>query len=439
MTNALKKLEKVFWLFLLINPFLDLVYGLQVYFLCGGHGMLETKQLVTLPALSVSMLIRMIVALLMIIYILLRRKPREILACAGVAAAFALSIGLELLRAEQFSLRADFSYMVRFSFNIVSLIVFAALLSAQPSCRRRLEDILCATLLVPGVSLHLCCLFQTGFYTYADPLGARGCRGFYFAGNDVAAQMMLLLPILICACLQRRSWSRKRCALYLASIALGLNALVILGTKTAYIAVIVIFCGIGLYCVASAVRRREALLLRRFGEITAAIVIAFVLMALVSDNAVWKSLRGILQTNSEYMAAVSTETVVLSGRSTRMFNACREYLHGGVLTLLFGLGRGTQNPIIEMDIFEVVFYYGTVGAVLMLWIYVKNGVLLLLDFFRHFSLTAWCGMLALLLGCAYLFLAGHTLFSVTSGFYFVLTILYVRHFAVPEGSEVHIL
>ena len=104
-----------------------------------------------------------------------------------------------------------------------------------------------------------------------------------------------------------------------------------------------------------------------------------------------------------------------------------------------GIGRGSQAKIIEMDLLEVFLYYGVLGTVAMLWLYLLQGVKTIIDLFRCFSLRNLAVCVALGLCVGYLFLAGHTLFSVTAGFYFAFMIVYARLFCSKEGMDTNIL
>ena len=79
-----------------------------------------------------------------------------------------------------------------------------------------------------------------------------------------------------------------------------------------------------------------------------------------------------------------------------------------------------------MDVFEVLFYYGLVGAVFMLWPYLKLGIGYLVRFFKHCTMLSFAVLISLGLCAGYLVIAGHVLFSVTSGLYFSFMLLYGR-------------
>ena len=82
-----------------------------------------------------------------------------------------------------------------------------------------------------------------------------------------------------------------------------------------------------------------------------------------------------------------------------------------------------------MDLFEVVIYYGIFGAVAMLWLYLKLGLEFVWKFFKNirelrYDLMPMAVLVSLGLCAGYLLIAGHILFSVTSGFYFSYMLLF---------------
>ena len=130
----------------------------------------------------------------------------------------------------------------------------------------------------------------------------------------------------------------------------------------------------------------------------------------------------------------SPETLMFSGRLKKLAPQWEDYTGGGILTMLFGVGRGSQVETIEMDLCEVLIYYGIFGFLTMLWLYFKEGVGFLIRMFRHFSVLALGAFLSLGLCVAYLTIAGHVLFTVTSGFYFAVTLAYARY--ITKGDQI---
>ena len=426
-------LERLFLAFVVISPLLDLAYGLQVYLLNGGAGMLGSHQMAVLPAVSVGLVVRMALLAVMAACLVMTKDKQAILAGMGVAAAFLLSVLGEALRGNSFSLKEDVSYITRYGFNIAVFFAYAHVIAALPgkTARKRLDALLCWTLLAASLGILAPYLCGVGFYTYADPMGLRGCRGLFFSGNDVVALMLLLLPIVLCGVLELEDLKSLRGGAYLLTASCCVTAMLILGTKATFLSIGVTLAGIALYAAAHGVRHRSTVYISRFGVFLLVFAVFFGVFSLISGNKIGQLIYASFTFTGEYIEASGVETAILSGRSTKLIMAWHRFQAALPWSAVVGLGRGTQEVVVEMDVAEMFLYYGIPGALLMGWTYLKNGVLFLKGLTRRFTLPGWCCALALLLCCGYLFLAGHTLFSVTSGFYFALILLYARVFTGP--------
>ena len=127
---------------------------------------------------------------------------------------------------------------------------------------------------------------------------------------------------------------------------------------------------------------------------------------------------------------------LLSGRAVKLGEQFAQFRNGGALTWLFGLGRGSQQQVIEMDLFEVLFYYGIFGFAAMLWLYVRLAVDFLKGLFKSSDLRAVAVFFSIGMTVGYLIIAGHVLFSVTSGFYLAFAILYSRVLFAHRPEEI---
>lgn len=427
--------ERLFLAFLAISPLLDLAYGLQVYLLNGGAGMLGSHQMVVLPAVSIGLVVRMALLVVMAVYLVMIKDKQAILAGVAVAGAFLLSVLGEALRGNPFSLKEDVFYIARYGFNIAVFFVYTHVIAALPgkTARRKLDALLCWTLLVASLGILVPYLCGIGFYTYADPMGLRGCRGLFFSGNDAAALMMLLLPIILCGVLELDDFKSLRGGAYLLTASCCVSAMLVLGTKTTFLSIGVTLVGIALYAAVYGAKQRSTVYISRFGVFLLVFVVFFGVTSLISGNKMGRSIYTSFTFTGEYIEATNVETAILSGRSTKMIRTWRRFQAALPWSAVVGLGRGTQEVVVEMDVVEMFLYYGIPGGLLMGWTYLKNGILFLKDLTRRFTLLGWCCTLALLLCFGYLFIAGHTLFSATSGFYFALILLYARVFTGPES------
>lgn len=138
-------LERLFLAFLVISPLLDLAYGLQVYLLNGGAGLLGLHQMTVLPAVSVGLVARMAMLAVMAVYLVMTKDKQAILAGAAVAAAFLISVLGEVLRGDPFSLKEDVFYIARYGFNIAVFFVYAHVIAGLPgkTARKKLDDLFC--------------------------------------------------------------------------------------------------------------------------------------------------------------------------------------------------------------------------------------------------------------------------------------------------------
>jgi hypothetical protein len=130
-----------------------------------------------------------------------------------------------------------------------------------------------------------------------------------------------------------------------------------------------------------------------------------------------------------------TTAAIFSGRQFKLAEHWTAYRGGGVLVWLFGMGRGSRNIILEMDVLEVLFYYGIVGVFTMLWIYAVVGFQFIVRVARRLDIMGCALIVALAVSTGYLIMAGHILFSVTSGFYYSFIIVYSRVYLADKASD----
>ena len=299
-----------------------------------------------------------------------------------------------------------------------------------------LDTIAAFTLLALSLAILIPAMLGEGYSAYADRWGYRGSRGFFYAGNDITAVLAVLLPLVAARLMlmDRKGHIGRAVFLALAS-ALGGNALLIIGSKTAFLAVLFTYGALLVYAVVMLLLKKDKhVALGYFWALASMLIILGVLLLL--DDQLWESILISLGITQELWEDEGVETALFSGRLIKFADQFADYRSGGILVWLFGMGRGSQAEIIEMDVFEVWLYYGALGVVTFLWLYVKAAI----DFFKglfHRPFDAMCLALFLSIGmCAgYLLIAGHVLFSVTSGFYFILAIAYSRAYFARESED----
>ena len=117
---------------------------------------------------------------------------------------------------------------------------------------------------------------------------------------------------------------------------------------------------------------------------------------------------------------------LISGRWNKLAATFADFKAAGPIAWLFGVGRGSQGHIIEMDLFDVGLMYGLFGFVTMTQMYIRYGVQFLMNMVRNFNILVFGAFISLGITVGYLIVAGHILFTVTSGFFFAFVLVYAR-------------
>ncbi len=468
--GMIKVLEKIFWAYLFINPILDIVNGLFISKVM-TIGILDVEFVSTL-GVTPSLVIRMLFLLLFVLYVFLVKDKYSILTAVPIALAWVLSIVSEYRWTGNLNFFIDAQYMARFCYNIVLFMVYTRVFSHRwgvdgQDLVSMLNTVATYTLILLAVSILIPAILGIGYNTYADRLGYRGNRGFFYAGNDVTAIMALLMPLCMATTLKGREISAKMSGkpafLFFPALAaaLGANAMLVIGSKTAFLAVFIASGAILVFVLVHCILKKSATMLKDFALILLIAFVIFMLLNLVSTLQVRKKLVEMGETiapfrildifrDSAHIQAITDsaqateiiaeneglENAVLNGRQVKLAEQFAEYRAGGILVWLFGLGRGSQEVIIEMDLFEVLFYYGVFGFIAMLWLYVKLAISFFRGFFRKFDVVSFAAFIGIGLTVGYLVIAGHVLFSVTSGFYLAFLLLYTRIYFAERPEDV---
>ena len=442
-------LEKIFWIFLFINPFLDIFNGAYIQLIRHIH-VLDVEYISTL-GVTPSLLIRMVMLVVFALYVLLVKDTKSILTALPIGAAWLLSMVSEYLSTGSAKLFLDTQYTARFCYNIVILMVYTQVFAkrwgeGKEAILKKLNNVICFTLLLLSLSIIIPSIMGWGYSTYADRLGYRGSRGFFYAGNDITAILALLLPICLALCINCNIRENPKAFIFPAlAAAFGINTMLIIGSKTAFLACYITAALLGLAAIISAVREKK---IRPIVNIVIVLLLAGLIILTLNfisrsytapDGTQSGSMMDVIMESMDSNALLNENegaaSAMLHGRDDKFAFHFSQFKEGGILVWLFGLGRGSQATILEMDVFEVVFYYGIFGFCAMMWLYGKVAIEFFLGFFRKKDLMGIALFASLGICAGYLFIAGHVLFSVTSGFYLALVIVYSRLYFADESHK----
>ena len=477
MPQVERSIEKFFFIFLIANPVLDILSGAYIHV---GSKILGER---LTDLITPTLIIRMVILLLFLFYLLSLKDKKSILTLLPIGLAWGMSVAGEFLFAGSFSLFTDMQYMAKFVYNIAFLLVLWRLVLRSAWDREQMLSwfnwYISLTLLILSLSIHIPYMLGLGYSTYADRFGYFGARGFFYSGNDITAVLMMLIPLALinyCSlptlCPGRRmrpgdllptDTHRRRHLFYMAAPATALTALFSIATKTAFIAFGVTMLVFGWYFWRGSKISKDKAHWQAFIRVCVAFAVLF---AFLSAFGLIRDLAETLERLRKWsIEATDIITFLGSGRIEKMTDAFIAWKGGGPYAWLFGIGRGTRRFIVEMDVCEVLFYYGICGVFAMLWLYIKLGVGVLKSYIgighgtrrvvvekieieapsyygvfgtlamlrsyinkcfplqRRDAYTLAC-FISLGLSAAYAVMAGHVLFSVTSGFYFVFLLIY---------------
>ncbi|GHV05409.1 hypothetical protein FACS1894217_02220 [Clostridia bacterium] len=453
MTNKLRafRWDKFIFAFLFISPCLDIVNGFLLWLAKLYPSVAKIASLPITPSLAV----RLCFLGLVFVYALLFWERRAIVTATWLVAICAISSAIAgLWFVGRYNIFVDFQYMARYLYNIIMLLVVPACLTRRGELPPRdvvksLQKVFTWSAIVIGGSIIFCYLFTVitplnlGF-VIADRFGPRGYSGFYNAGNEAAAMLTLVFPICIYNVLTcenlKKSW------ITLLAPALAANAMFLLGTKTALMGMAMGLVGTCAYFCVTNIKKIWRPMALLFGALILmfALLSAFGLLQTlaksgssmgnitsesIDDQEIIEKLDGMdneekKQGLIEYLEAPPIVRLLLSGRHVYFMHTGKAWIEGGPLSWFFGVGRSSQGHTVEMDLFEILFYYGIIGAIIMLapLIYFLRRVWL--NFWRNRkSALAFCVLLCVMMGLFSSVIAGHVLFTVTGGFYFALVII----------------
>lgn len=430
-------MDKILIAYIIINPIIDFATGLYIKEVLGAT---ELDIVNAVFSSTPSLYIRLAMLLVFGVYLLLRREKIAIGTLVIMGLAFCASIAVLLLTGADLSLGTDIKYFIKYCYNIVMFFAYMSLI--RHMCRDK-EEFLEKMFMIARYTCIVCAMgiiipyiFSIGYYTYADKLGFRGCRGYFYSGNDITAVFMVLLPIVTANFISmKEKFFSAKSVLTIVAAALSVTSLLLIGSKTAFVAVAVTLCFMALYTVFAIKKHGAGYLVRMLALLAAILLSLLILGCIVGFDRLISGISLSYSVPAEYAADVGMEAAVLSGRDYKLSQQFELFRSGGVLTWLFGIGRSTVLNVIEMDIFEVIIYYGIVGAAAMLWLYVWLAVEFVKSMFKQFDVLSFALFIALGMSLGYLALAGHVLFTVTSGQYFVLAIAFSRLYFAPSAEE----
>lgn len=440
MQKSLRGLEQFFWIYLLLNPILDIVNGVYIWMLTRGYaGMdaLNYRELTNAGGLTTTpaLVVRMAVLLVMVAYILMLRDKKSILTALPMGVAWVMSVLSEFLWVGGVNISLDVTFFARFAYNIAVIFVYRNLFMRSELDKEQLIHKIHAYVngmtIIFSLGILIPYVLRVGYSTYYDSLGARGVRGFYYSGNDITGVLMILLPLALAYFffIPQEKFTKGRIFFYSMGPSMSIICLMLIGTKTALIAIVVEVAVMLVYALVIAVRGNKEFIRRAaiLAVITIVVGLVFNGLSLLLNGAG----RGLMDMLAGSLGGIREATNkegsgLISGRWNKLAATLGDFKAAGPMAWLFGVSRGSQGHIVEMDLCDTGLLYGVFGFVTMLWVYIKYGVEFLMRSIQNFNVLVLGAFVSLGITVGYLTVAGHILFTVTSGFFFAFVLIYAR-------------
>ncbi len=189
--------------------------------------------------------------------------------------------------------------------------------------------------------------------------GEIGTKGFFFAGNEISALLIILSSIIAFVI-----WKKGLKIRYFAFLALNLLAGLTISSKTAILGILLVFFTIPF--------QGKSLKLNKFLPLVTVAVVLLPLTFFLS----WKFiLNSSLIIRLEYFyKELDLWTFVLSSRNVFLANSFETYLYDyDIVEKIIGVGQTRYEylndlKVVEMDIVDIFFTYGVLGLLIFLFI-----------------------------------------------------------------------
>ncbi len=194
-----------------------------------------------------------------------------------------------------------------------------------------------------------------GYPAYAN--GNIGSKGFFFAGNELSA-----LLIIVSAILGFKLWLNGKKKAYYLFLVLNLLAALTISSKTAVLGIILIFFAIPF--------QKNSFSIKKLLALITSVVVFLPIVFFAS----WKFIQNsalILRIQFFY-EKFDFWTFILSSRNTFLKKSFDTYWNEyTILEKIIGVGRAkyeylNENKIVEMDIIDIFFSYGFLGVAIFI-------------------------------------------------------------------------
>ena len=350
-----KKILNIFYIFLIIKPFLDLFTSLMTKF-------------IKMP-ITIGIIIRGLIFLISLIYIFFfsksKYKKRSII---YVLILFIYSCIYFLTKKELLTnftyFYTEIVYMFKYYYLLISLLFLFNFFDEYKPNNRKIFHIIQIDLFLYCFLIVLANITNTAFATY---VGGSGNTGWFYSGNEIGIIITLLFPFLYL--LVNKAITYK-VLLYIIPITLGIE---IIGTKTSILGLLLpTLFFLGYYLIKAKKGKKKQFLMT--GIILLVILVSCPNLPVIQNikNSILRyEERQTKEMDKDYSKDFMS-SVLLSDRDFFDKKIRKIYNKSSITNKLFGIGFSNRkeindkniNKLVEMDFNDIFYRYGVIGLLI---------------------------------------------------------------------------
>lgn len=418
------KILRWFYIFLLVQPFIDLITSLMTKFY-------------SFP-ITIGIVIRGLLFVLSIIYMFFISKSKyKKMSCIYMGILFIYVCLYFVTKLDVFNsisfLVSEVSYMFKYFYTLIILLLLLNIFDELKPNNRIIFKLLQLDLLIYCFIIVLANITNTAFGTYAN--GA-GNSGWFYAGNEIGIVLALLFPFLYLIVNKTNSY---KCLFLIIPVVLAME---IIGTKTAMLGLLLSTIVFFIYY----------LIRVKSGKVKQLIITSIILLIIICSSPnlpVITNIKNILDIFNDRLANEENRDddltdeavtkVLFSDRDYYAKKIKRIYLNSNIQNKLFGVGFTNRESIddenitklIELDFHDIFYRYGIIGFIIYFSPFVLAVILCLKECFKikfRFNakqiLLGYVSCVSMLIACV----VGHTLGAPSVSFYSCLAIVMLIYY-----------
>lgn len=424
--------EKLFFIFIIIQPIIDLITGL-------------TLQL-TESQFSLSLIIRTLFLVIFGLYLLLYTghpfRKKQLLYFLILAIYLCTNLGINYFMKPNFYLVSEIKFISKVLFFIFTLFLYIVIFkNAMPEWKEKTLQYIFFTMTIYSSVMFIAGITQTSFPSYEWQ--KTGHVGWFYSGNEIGAILSLGFPIVLLTAI-------KRSKFYWIPVILMIYSLFAIGTKVGY-ATILLVLAIGLvFCLLDYILKRN----RTKNQLYSLGILTLILIGTLiytpfspisqnmgihlsileeqnhSSNNIEQNDQSIEHNNIE---SDQVQNLILSGRDAYLDMHQEFFKEAPIAQKLFGMGYGSnykyEPKMIEMDFYDLFYSFGIIGMIILcspiLYCIFKMIYIVVRNFKKCFNSENILIASSCALGLGIAFFAGHTLTAPGVSFYLAVIIAYL--------------